>query len=97
MAVDDYGRAAVVETEIPIGAVIRPATQKDLERLPEGDRDRGHIKVLSEFQISTGDESIQPDEVLFMDQRWICVSCDAWKYGPGFYSALFELKAEVSE
>ena len=96
VTIDEHGRTAVTETTTPIGAVVRPATEKDLERLPEGDRDRGHIKVLSESEMTAGTAGAQPDEIVWAGARWVVKTCDSWQYGRAFWSALCELKAVIT-
>ena len=96
VAIDEHGRTAVTETTTPIGAVVRPATEKDLERLPEGDRDRGHIKVLSETEMQAATAGAQPDEIVWGGARWVVKTCDSWQYGRAFWSALCELKAVIT-
>ena len=93
VTIDEHGRTAVTETTTPIGAVVRPATEKDLERLPEGDRDRGYIKVLSESEMTAGTEAVQPDEIVWSGARWVVKTVDSWQYGRCFWSAICELKA----
>ena len=93
VAIDAHGRTAVTETTSTIGAVVRPATEKDLERLPEGDRDRGYIKVLSESEMTAGTEAVQPDEIIWSGARWVVKTVDSWIYGRCFWSAICELKA----
>ena len=93
VTIDEHGRTAVTETTTPIGAVVRPATEKDLERLPEGDRDRGYIKVLSESEMTAGTEAVQPDEIIWSGSRWVVKTVDSWIYGRCFWSAICELKA----
>ena len=96
VTIDAHGRTAVTETTSTIGAVVRPANEKDLERLPEGDRDRGYIKVLSESEMTAGTEAVQPDEIVWGGARWVVKTCDSWQYGRAFWSALCELKAVVT-
>ena len=93
VTIDVHGRTAVTETTTPIGAVVRPATEQDLERLPEGDRDRGYIKVLSESEMTAGTEAVQPDEIIWSGSRWVVKTVDSWMYGRCFWSAICELKA----
>lgn len=93
VTIDAHGRTAVTETTSTIGAVVRPATEKDLERLPEGDRDRGYIKVLSESEMTAGTEAVQPDEIIWSGSRWVVKTVDSWMYGRCFWSAICELKA----
>lgn len=93
LTVDDYGRGQVEELEQTIGGVIRPATQRDLERLPEGDRDKGFLKVLTETPLDTGTDTAHPDEIEWDGKRWVVRTCDPWLFGRGFYSALCEMKA----
>ena len=96
VTIDAHGRTAVTETTTPIGAVVRPATEKDLERLPEGDRDRGYIKVLSESEMTAGTEAVQPDEIIWSGSRWVVKTVDSWIYGRCFWSAICELKAVIT-
>lgn len=93
VTIDAHGRTAVTETTSTIGAVVRPATEKDLERLPEGDRDRGYIKVLSESEMHAGMAGAQPDEIEWSGSRWVVKTVDSWIYGRCFWSAICELKA----
>ena len=93
VTIDEHGRTAVTETTSTIGAVVRPATEKDLERLPEGDRDRGYIKVLSESEMTAGTAGAQPDEIVWAGARWVVKTVDSWQYGRCFWSAICELKA----
>ena len=92
--IDEHGRGQVTESDETIGAVVRPASQDDLERIPEGDRDRGFIKVLSETPLSTGGDDAEPDEIAWAGRRWMVYRCDPWMYGRCFWSAICELKAE---
>lgn len=90
--VDDYGRTQVTEVIQKIGGVIRPASQKDLERLPEGDRDHGFVKLLTETPLTVGSDEETPDEIELYGRRWIVRTVDNWAFGRGFYSALCEEK-----
>lgn len=96
VTINEHGRTAVTETTSTIGAVVRPATEKDLERLPEGDRDRGYIKVLSESEMTAGTEAVQPDEIIWSGSRWVVKTVDSWMYGRCFWSAICELKAVMT-
>lgn len=93
VTIDAHGRSTVTEAESTIGAVIRPASEAELERLPEGDRDKGHIKVLSETEMHAGTGTEQPDEIVWAGSRWVVKLCDSWMYGRCFWSAICELKA----
>ena len=96
VTIDAHGRTAVTETTSTIGAVVRPATEKDLERLPEGDRDRGYIKVLSETAMQAATAGAQPDEIIWAGSRWVVKTVDSWIYGRCFWSAVCELKAVIT-
>lgn len=93
LTVDEYGRGQIEETAETIGAVVRPAKQAELERLPEGDREKGVIKVLTESVLSVGGDDSQPDEIEWNGKRWVVTICDPWMYGRGFYSAICTAKA----
>lgn len=90
--VDDLGRTQVTEVIQKIGGVIRPASLHDLERLPEGDRDHGFLKLLTETPLLVGTDDTAPDEIEVNGRRWIVRTVDEWAFGRGFYSALCEEK-----
>lgn len=86
--IDDYGRTQTTETSETISAVVQPAGERDLERLPEGDRIAGTLKIYTETMLNVRNETRLPDEVEWRGVRHVVKSCDAWLYGPGFYVAL---------
>lgn len=86
--INDYGRTVTKETSETVQAVVQPAGEHDLERLPEGDRVAGTIKVYCEMPLTVRADGCLPDEIIWRGLRHIVKSCDAWLYGPGFYVAL---------
>lgn len=86
--VNDYGRTVAAETSETVQAVVQPARERDLERLPEGDRVAGTIKIYCETPLTVRADGRLPDEILWRGLRHIVKACDAWLYGPGFYVAL---------
>lgn len=86
--IDDYGRTQTTETSETLSAVVQPAVERDLERLPEGDRIAGTLKIYTETPLNVRTSSRLPDEVEWLGVRHVVKSCDAWMYGLGFYVAL---------
>lgn len=86
--IDDYGRTQVAETNETISAVVQPAGERDLERLPEGDRVAGTLKLYTETPLTVRTVSRLPDEIEWCGVRHVVKACDAWLYGPGFYVVL---------
>lgn len=86
--VDSYGRSSDTVVQSLIGVVMRPASEDELERLPEGDRIDGTLKILSETPLLAGDDNHAPDRVVWRGIEHIVRRSDPWLYGRGFYSAL---------
>lgn len=93
-AVDDKGRTQMAGEVLPWQGVIQPATPRELERLPEGDRDRETITVYSREPLRIGQrpENTVADVILWRGQRYEVVNVEPW---PGFVHALASLLPEA--
>lgn len=93
-SVDDKGRAQLAATSLPWRGVVLPATPRELERLPEGDRDRETITVYSREPLRVGQrpEGTAADVILWQGQRYEVASVEPW---PGYVRALATLLPEV--
>lgn len=83
--IDGKGRALCDCNVLESRGVIQPATAKELERLPEGDRYSQVVSVLSVYPLSTGEEREggKPDEILHRGKRYQIVSAEDWRDNTG--------------
>lgn len=88
--VNDKGRAEFQAERLALTGVIQPATPRELERLPEGDRDRESIAVFAREPLSLGQgpEGSAPDVILWKGQRYEVASVESW---PGYWRAIATL------
>lgn len=97
-AVDDKGRAQLRGERLPWRGVVQPATARELERLPEGDRDRETITVYSREPLRVGQrpggdtECPAADVIHWQGQRYEVASVEPW---PGYVRALATLLPEA--
>lgn len=61
--VDDHGRAQTVDTEIPAQGAIHPATEEELEILPEAQRVEEIVAVYTATRLTAGDDTHGADRV----------------------------------
>lgn len=92
-AVDDKGRVETATELLPWKGVIQAASPRELERLPEADRDRETITVYSREPLRPGrrPEGSAPDIILWCGQRYEVSSVEPW---PGYVRALATLLPE---
>lgn len=97
-SVDDKGRAQLVSDTVPWRGVVQPATPRELERLPEGDRDRESITVYSRDPLRMGQRPASDsggpaaDVILWQGQRYEVASVEPWS---GYVRVLATLLPEV--
>lgn len=93
-SVDEHGRASFAEERLDAVGVIQPATPKELERLPEGDRHKATVAVFTAFPLRAGDEAagIAPDWLEWQGARYEVASLDDWS-AEGFCHALAQKAA----
>lgn len=87
-AVDTHGRAVLTEVDIPVTGVILPATDKQLQRLPEGDRSMETIAVYARIKITPGSKSNAPDRVTWRGEIYEVKQVQDWMDTAGFCVAL---------
>lgn len=74
------GRATVSVQIVPAIGVIQPAQGKDLERLPEGDRDKETIAVYTKTSLAVGEGGgrAKADAVSWGGGTYTVTSVEAW-------------------
>lgn len=82
--VDDHGRGFSESSRLEITGCIQPVTAKELERLPEADRDHEMLVIYSRELIRAGAPGIAPDVILYNGRRYEVFGVEAW---PGWYRA----------
>lgn len=78
--VDEHGRAEFAEERLDAEGAIQPATPKELERLPEGDRHKETLAVFTAFPLRAGDEAAgaAPDRIEWRGEWFEVAALDAW-------------------
>ena len=69
---------------------VQALTPRELERLPEADRDKEHVSVwTAEIMLRAGGEDgDKPDAILYRGREYIVVSVEDWHYlGTAFCKA----------
>jgi len=76
--------------EIEICASVQTATDKDLEKVPEGRRLRGGIRIYTTSELLTGSvqDRTQPDIVLWNGAEWQVEKIDNWNDYAEYYKAI---------
>lgn len=85
--VNDKGRAAYVEVSTPITGVVQPATARELDRLPEGERDKETLTIYTRQPLRVGNlaNGTAADCVLYNGARYTVAAVETW---PGYTRAL---------
>lgn len=80
-SVNDRGRSELTVETLGWQGVIQPATPRELERLPEGDRDRESITVYSETPLRIGQrpEGEAADIIHWRGMRFEVASVETWQ------------------
>ena len=63
VTIDGSGRASRQAEKTTLSGVILPATDQQLDRLPEGDRSSEVVAVYCVRQLTSGTETLAPDEI----------------------------------
>lgn len=84
------------DADLALNASVTPVTGKDLDRLPEGSRQRGAIQIF--ITAADGDLALadtnplqQADRVTYNNQTWQVEHVDDWRIG-GYWRALAVLE-----
>lgn len=92
--VDDHGRAYSESVHLEITGCIQPITAKELDRLPEADRDHEMLVIYGRELIRTGAPGIAPDVIFYNERRYEVFGVEAW---PGWYRATIRPLPEQGE
>jgi len=86
--VDDHGRGQSTWEELPAQGIIQPASPRDRERLPEGDRTTEVLAVYSVEPLYMGDDAGQkPDQIRYLGRIYEVRTVEDWhREGPGGYT-----------
>jgi len=85
--VDDHGRTLLTPGEISIQGVVHPATEEQLQRLPEADRSNETIAVYTATRLTAGDDTHAPDVVTWKGGTYLVKG--VWDYSDyGYFEAL---------
>lgn len=86
-AVNDHGRAEYAEASMPMTGVVQPATARELDRLPEGERDKETLTIYTRQPLHVGNlpEGTAADCVLYNGARYTVSAVETW---PGYTRAL---------
>lgn len=85
--VDDKGRAGHSEEAQSMTGVVQPAGPRELERLPEGERDRETLSIYTRTPLRVGnvDAGTAADIVVYGGGRYTVSAVETW---PGYTRAL---------
>lgn len=84
---DEYGRASHEGTRLEIMANIQPLSPKELERLPEADRNKELLVVYSRSMIRGTGPGIAPDVIFWQGRPYEVSGVEAW---PGWWRATIQ-------
>lgn len=86
-SVNDNGRAERAEERLPMTGNVQPAGPRELERLPEGERDRETLVIYTRAPLRVGDEGTgtAADIVVYGGARYTVSAVEPW---PGYTRAL---------
>ncbi len=87
--VNDRGRAEFVEEHTGMTGVVQPATARELERLPEGERDKETLTIYTRQPLRVGSvaDGTATDCVLYGGARYFVAAVETW---PGYTRALVQ-------
>lgn len=86
--VNHHGRVEFTDKETPLDGVILPATEKQLERLPEEHRSSEVISIYCETLLSSGGEDLAADRVAWSGEEYEIISVKDFIDVAGFCEAL---------
>ncbi len=79
--------AAPEESRRTIRAHVQPVSGRELQRLPEGLRDRFTIRVWTDAELRIADQTL-PDLLLYNDSRFEVQTSQPWQQIAGFFEYL---------
>lgn len=87
-SVNVNGRAEFLPTDIPLKGVILPATEKQMERLPEEHRNSEIMAIYCAYQITSGSETLAADVVTHRGESYEVISVKDWMQLAGYCEGL---------
>ena len=97
LTVDDTGKAVRSVAERTLSGVILPATDRQLERMPEGDRGSEVVAVYAQELLTAGTSLLAPDEITRNGRTYRVRQVQDWMATAGYCMALavsVDLQAE---
>lgn len=88
LTVDDTGEASRSVAESAVSGVILPATDRQLERMPEGDRGSEVVAVYTETLLTAGTSALAPDEITWNGRTYRVRQVQDWMAVAGYCMAL---------
>lgn len=88
VTVDDTGRTATTAAESTLTGAILPATDRQLERLSEGDRSSEVVAVYTQTPLTAGTDELAPDEIIWRGTTYRVQQIQDWLTVGGFCVAL---------
>jgi hypothetical protein len=77
-------------SDVSIVASVQPASPSDLQHLPDGDRSRAAVKIYTDDELRTANESsgLIADKVVWLGEQWEVQQLQRHVYGIAHYKAL---------
>ncbi|MDD3310955.1 hypothetical protein [Pseudodesulfovibrio sp.] len=88
VTVDDTGRTSRAAAESTLTGIILPATDRELERLAEGDRSSEVVAVYSQTPLTSGTDELAPDEITWRERTYRVRQVQDWTTPAGYCLAL---------
>ena len=86
--VDGVWQGGDADTTTQSGSVT-PATANDLIKLPEGERQRETLRLITRFKLNISKNSAETDIVIYLGHRYRVFGPSMWE-GNGFYDVLIQ-------
>jgi len=79
-SVNDKGRAVYEEGHSPMTGTVQPATARELDRLPEGERDKETLTIYTREPLHVGNlaDGTAADCVLYNGARYTVAAVETW-------------------
>lgn len=79
-SVNDKGRAEYVDASMPMIGVVQPASARELDRLPEGERDKETLTVYTRQPLRVGNlaDGTSADCVVYNGARYTVAAVETW-------------------
>lgn len=86
------------EVDVPIFAVVQPATPSEIQRLTEGFRNTRVYRVDTEADLqaaSADGGGVEPDHITYLGERYVVARLGDWRPTSGFLTAFVALQSPV--